>query len=222
MSTLDNTKLKNQVRVWVCQLNKAGFKKTAKMTGALYVFGMIYQIYPDGVTPKRPSDMLNALVATTVHAKGVLLGQAPYPNRNFANGLAFSIKEEALKSEHLGAKQKPSIKKIMPHMNWHTSDLTQLAQDGLLLLNTRLLHLKSWVTSSKTDPDFLLSRRSKRTQRWIDEIYQTDIVRLINLTGNDSDSKLQDAYRTLSAEFTKSILQEVMYDAKAQHRHCTY
>ena len=86
-------------------------------------------IYPDDVFAafnKTPLDKV----------KAVILGQDPYHNPNEANGLAFSVNE--------GIKFPPSLRNIFKELESNlgivrtNSDLSDWAEQGVLLLNTAL------------------------------------------------------------------------------------
>ena len=82
----------------------------------------------------------------------VIIGQDPYHQQGQANGLAFSVKE--------GIKIPPSLRNIFKEMgkiNYESGDLTYLAKQGVLLLNTTLTvrhcspgsHVKIWKGFTK-------------------------------------------------------------------------
>ena len=84
--------------------------------------------------------------------KVVIIGQDPYHQHGQANGLAFSVKE--------GMKIPPSLRNIFKELgktNNESGDLTYLAKQGVLLLNTTLTvrqsspgsHVKIWKGFTK-------------------------------------------------------------------------
>ena len=91
-----------------------------------------YTIYP------KESDLFRAFKLTPLDkVKVVLLGQDPYHEENQANGLAFSVNK--------GVKVPPSLRNLYKELNDdlgidipNHGDLSSLAKQGVLLLNTVL------------------------------------------------------------------------------------
>ena len=88
------------------------------------------------IYPKN-SDLFKALKETSYKdVKVVILGQDPYHGENEANGLCFSVNK--------GVKIPPSLQNIFKelksdlHINRTNTDLTDWAEQGVLLLNTVL------------------------------------------------------------------------------------
>ncbi len=111
------------------EMSKDYFKA---MTSFLNVQYDTKKIYP----PKNL--IFNAFNLTNFEdVKVVILGQDPYINENQANGLAFSVND--------GCKIPPSLRNIYKELkdslcvdNFHTGDLTPIASQGVLFLNTSL------------------------------------------------------------------------------------
>lgn len=100
----------------------------------------LYSVGPaDSVFPRRP-DVFRAFHLTPLSGvKVVILGQDPYPKKDQAHGLAFSVPEGQNAPRSLGA--------IYRNLEGDTSidftrpkggDLTQWGRNGVLLLNTAL------------------------------------------------------------------------------------
>ena len=89
------------------------------------------------IYPKR-EQIFNAFKLIKGNIKVVIIGQDPYSNKNQANGLAFSVNK--------GVSLPPSLRNICKeignefgiNMNYSNGDLTYLASQGVLLLNTIL------------------------------------------------------------------------------------
>lgn len=96
-----------------------------------------YQNHP--CTPRR-DDIFRALQLTAfADVRVVILGQDPYPNSDFACGLAFSVRK--------GCKIPMSLQNIFKvacpeNPKEQSGDLTQWAKQGVLLLNTALTFSK--------------------------------------------------------------------------------
>ncbi len=95
------------------------------------------------------SDLFTALELTSFsQTRVVIIGQDPYHNENQAHGLCFSVKE--------GVKLPPSLKNIFKEMEsdvgravTESGDLTYLAKQGVLMLNTVLTVRQNEPTSHK-------------------------------------------------------------------------
>lgn len=110
--------------------------------------------FPNIISPTiypPPDDIFNAFKCCPFNdLKVVILGMDPYPNQGEANGLAFSISGST--------KLPPSLRNIFKeleaeyHIKRTNPDLTDLAQQGVLLLNTALTvlpnnpgsHIEQW------------------------------------------------------------------------------
>lgn len=85
-----------------------------------------------------PSNLFRALALTPLHkTRAIILGQDPYPDSRYANGLAFSIPDDPK------LQYPPSLKNIYDELvkdvgcNYPmTGDLTSWAEQGVLLWNT--------------------------------------------------------------------------------------
>lgn len=90
------------------------------------------------VNPQRENIFRAFRECPFADTKVVILGQDPYPNKEHAMGLSFSIPA--------GEKQPPSLRNILtelesdigPEIQVRNGDLTPWAQQGVLLLNTVL------------------------------------------------------------------------------------
>lgn len=141
------------------------------------------EIYP----PKE--DVYNAFrLCPLSELKLVILGQDPYHGKGEAHGLAFSVKE--------GVPLPPSLKNIFKEISddvnspYHKNgDLTYLAEQGVLLLNTCL-------TVEKDKP---LSHRNKGweifTDAVITSIAEMDRPLVFMLWGNHAKSKASLIYK---------------------------
>lgn len=121
-----------------------------------------YTVYPDMY------DIFNALKMTSFeNTKVVIIGQDPYHGPNQAHGLCFSVKR--------GIEPPPSLKNIYKEMNSDigteipsTGDLTCLAKQGVLLLNT-VLTVRAGLADSHKDKgweiftDRVISELDKKT-----------------------------------------------------------
>ena len=121
-----------------------------------------YTVYPDMY------DIFNALKMTSFeNTKVVIIGQDPYHCPNQAHGLCFSVKR--------GIEPPPSLKNIYKEMNSDigteipsTGDLTCLAKQGVLLLNT-VLTVRAGQADSHKDKgweiftDRVISELDKKT-----------------------------------------------------------
>ncbi len=121
-----------------------------------------YTVYPDMY------DIFNALKMTSFeNTKVVIIGQDPYHGPNQAHGLCFSVKR--------GIEPPPSLKNIYKEMNSDigteipsTGDLTCLAKQGVLLLNT-VLTVRAGQADSHKDKgweiftDRVISELDKKT-----------------------------------------------------------
>ena len=110
------------------EFSKPYFKKLMKKVNTAYKNKTVY--------PKR-SDLFRAFeLCSLLDTKVVILGQDPYYRKGQANGLAFSVNK--------GIKLPPSLKNIYKEMEDDlgiknvNGDLTKLAKQGVLLLNTTL------------------------------------------------------------------------------------
>lgn len=121
-----------------------------------------YTVYPDMY------DIFNALKMTSFeNTKVVIIGQDPYHGPNQAHGLCFSVKR--------GIEPPPSLKNIYKEMHSDigteipsTGDLTCLAKQGVLLLNT-VLTVRAGMADSHKDKgweiftDHVISELDKKT-----------------------------------------------------------
>ena len=121
-----------------------------------------YTVYPDMY------DIFNALKMTSFeNTKVVIIGQDPYHGPNQAHGLCFSVKR--------GIEPPPSLKNIYKEMHSDigtgipsTGDLTCLAKQGVLLLNT-VLTVRAGMADSHKDKgweiftDRVISELDKKT-----------------------------------------------------------
>mgnify|MGYP001369402020 CR=1 FL=1 len=96
----------------------------------------------------KPSNIFKAFNLTPLtEVKVIILGQDPYHGLGQADGLAFSLKN--------GLKTPPSLRNILAEMNSDlgsnrvSTDLTDLAKQGVLLLNTCLTVRNSEAGSHK-------------------------------------------------------------------------
>lgn len=112
------------------EMNRPYFKELNQFINSEY---LNYQIYP----PKE--QIYNAFCLTGYSdTKVVILGQDPYHGPGQAHGLSFSVAEESK------AKFPPSLRNIFKELESDTgikrsqTDLTDWAQQGVLLLNTVL------------------------------------------------------------------------------------
>ena len=122
-----------------------------------------YTVYPDMY------DIFNALKMTSYeNTKVVIIGQDPYHGPNQAHGLCFSVKR--------GIEPPPSLKNIYKEMHSDigteipsTGDLTCLAKQGVLLLNT-VLTVRAGMADSHKDKgweiftDRVISELDKKTK----------------------------------------------------------
>jgi uracil-DNA glycosylase len=94
-----------------------------------------YEVYP----PKK--EVFKAYRVTPFEdVKVVIIGQDPYPNKDEAMGLSFSVKEDIKTPKSLNIIKKSIIKDIFnenPEISL-PNDLTYLAKQGFFLLNTVL------------------------------------------------------------------------------------
>lgn len=120
----------------------------------------LHTIYP------APEDLFNCFNTSYIDTKVILLGQDPYFNGE-AHGLAFSVKE--------GVKIPPSLKAILDAIEDscynglkldYNSNLTYLAEQGVLLLN-RILTVKKGLPLSH------------KNIGW--ELFTNRIIELLNL-----------------------------------------
>ena len=126
-------------------------------------------------TPKNKNDIFRALINTPFNkVKVVIIGQDPYPNPDFAHGLAFSTDDK---------KCPGSLKNIYKALNISpsTNNLSKWADNGVLLLNSALTYSE---TSS-------LAKRVKIWRPFIDNIIKkilsvTDRKIVFFLWGNDA------------------------------------
>lgn len=111
------------------------------------------------------NDLLKAFELTPFSSvKVVIIGQDPYHNENQANGLSFSVKKGVALPPSLLNIYKEIEKSLNVNMPAH-GDLTSLAEQGVLLLNTVLT-----VEAHKP-----LSHKSKG---W--EIFTLEVIKALN------------------------------------------
>lgn len=129
---LDASKLPEH---WAEALAKHGFDQDNLDT----LVADIYDKSPVIVFPER-SDLFRAFHLTSLeHVRVVILGQDPYPRREQAHGLAFSVPNgvaipRSLKTIYTNLENDPAIQFSRPD----NGDLTSWAKNGVLLLNTAL------------------------------------------------------------------------------------
>ncbi len=104
--------------------------------------------YEEAVVFPEKKEIFKAFeLVNPLDVKVVILGQDPYHNYGQANGLAFSLKK--------GCKITPSLRNIFKEMNNDLNinrcdvDLSDLAKQGILLLNTILTVEKGLPSSHK-------------------------------------------------------------------------
>ena len=136
-----------------------------------------YIVYP------KEADLFKAFKLTPLNkVKVVLLGQDPYHEENQANGLAFSVNK--------GVKIPPSLKNLYKELQSdlgiaipNHGDLTTIAKQGVLLLNTVLTVRKGMAQS----------HHNYGWQQFTDEIIKTlnneDRPIVFILLGNDAKGK---------------------------------
>lgn len=136
-----------------------------------------YIVYPN------EADLFKAFKLTPLNkVKVVLLGQDPYHEENQANGLAFSVNK--------GVKIPPSLKNLYKELQSdlgiaipNHGDLTTIAKQGVLLLNTVLTVRKGMAQS----------HHNYGWQQFTDEIIKTlnneDRPIVFILLGNDAKGK---------------------------------
>lgn len=136
-----------------------------------------YIVYP------KEADLFKAFKLTPLNkVKVVLLGQDPYHEENQANGLAFSVNK--------GIKIPPSLKNLYKELQSdlgiaipNHGDLTTIAKQGVLLLNTVLTVRKGMAQS----------HHNYGWQQFTDEIIKTlnneDRPIVFILLGNDAKGK---------------------------------
>lgn len=120
------------------ELKKDYFKKLMEKIKALYQTKTIYPEYTNIFKAFKETSYANVRV--------VILGQDPYHGEGEANGLAFSVPNNT--------KTPPSLKNIIKEINEEgkirrNNDLTDLAQQGVFLLNTVLTVEKDKPLSHK-------------------------------------------------------------------------
>lgn len=151
---------------WVSAL--AGDEPSLKL-GSLYAcLDQAYTEYPDRVNP-APRDVFRAFALVPVaEVRVVILGQDPYPGHGVADGLAFSTRCSVTPMSLRNIKAEiASEYGTRPSSG---NDLTFLAEQGVLLLNTSLISLDSRPLFFGEKAEFkefstvvvrLLSRRGK-------------------------------------------------------------
>lgn len=110
------------------------------------LFESVIKQYEEEITYPPYNKIYSALELTSFeNVKVVILGQDPYIHKNEANGLAFSSNSYKLP---------PSLKNIYKELNYEygypiskTGDLSSIAKQGVLLLNT-ILTVKDGVSLS--------------------------------------------------------------------------
>lgn len=120
------------------ELKKDYFKKLMEKIKVLYQTKTIYPEYINIFKAFKETSYANVRV--------VILGQDPYHGEGEANGLAFSVPNNT--------KTPPSLKNIIKEINEEgkvrsNNDLTDLAQQGVFLLNTVLTVEKDKPLSHK-------------------------------------------------------------------------
>ena len=126
-------------------------------------FDGLAEIYPE------PSNIFRAFqLCPPEKLKIIIIGQDPYHQPNQAHGLAFSVLE--------GTKSPPSLKNIFKEIQNNypeidtppkSGDLTYLAEQGILLLNTTLTvrqskpnsHFKLWKGFTEMVIDYVLENK---------------------------------------------------------------
>lgn len=115
------------------------FSKVAKKDYSEYLNHYLNTEYASNVIYPKREDMFNAFKFTPLDkVKVVIIGQDPYHEPNQAMGLSFSVPK--------GVKVPPSLVNIYKEieqeyhcpMNFNDGDLTYLAKQGVLLLNSIL------------------------------------------------------------------------------------
>ena len=70
--------------------------------------------------------------------KAVIIGQDPYANKNYANGLCFSVNKNTFPLPKSLQNIFKEIKKDVGDVDFNNGDLSRWAEQGVLLLNTTL------------------------------------------------------------------------------------
>ena len=129
----------------------------------------------------------------------VILGQDPYIHKEEANGLAFSVKE--------GIKLPPTLKNIFKEIenetntkpNYNNGDLTYLAKQGVLLLNSVLTVAEGISGSHKNIgwekiTDKIIFEINKRKENIVFILWGNYAKKKINLINNNKNLILTSAH----------------------------
>ena len=129
----------------------------------------------------------------------VILGQDPYIHKEEANGLAFSVKE--------GIKLPPTLKNIFKEIenetntkpNYNNGDLTYLAKQGVLLLNSVLTVVEGISGSHKNIgwekiTDKIIFEINKRKENIVFILWGNYAKKKINLINNHKNLILTSAH----------------------------